>query len=458
MNYAEHHITLDINSTASNVSVSAKKGDTARRLRIHLAVDGYPYRISEDCYAVFTAQKPDGNVVYNNCTIEDNTIIYDLTEQTVAAEGVVECEIKLYGGHGKLITSARFSLAVNDTVYNEGDEVESTDEFNALAVLITETKTLVDDVEEKLANGEFVGEQGPPGPSGANPYKLHLTGAVEASYDGSEEVTVEIPEGGGDFGEYGLGVTANVKSIPSTYALDSIRQTGWYTVELSYGAVDFGDGNTASKFLLRVESGDCEQYTNVTRQTAMFSSYPGGQEYCRFCKNGYDWSAWEKVIHRPQKLTFTGAVNATYDGSEAVEVKVPSGGKYTKTKLWENADPWSDFPAQSFSTSGLSTCDAIEIVYSIDGSYGYDIASSGMIPLQSDDWGRGYCNYVLSAVTSHDGTPYRPIWRKVHFQGGNGATITFEDACCIYTTYNQEVPNNTKMVPLRIYGIEGVEQ
>lgn len=33
-----------------------------------------------------------------------------------------------------------------------------------------------------------------------NPKKLHITGAVEASYDGSEEVTVEIPQGGGSAG------------------------------------------------------------------------------------------------------------------------------------------------------------------------------------------------------------------------------------------------------------------
>ena len=144
--------------------------------------------------------------------------------------------------------------------------------------------------------------------------------------DENGNVEVEGGSGGGDFGQYGLGVTSNVKSIPSTYALDSIRETGWYSIALSYGTVDFGDGYTANKFLLRVESGDCEQYTNVIKQTAMFSSYPGGEEYIRFCKNGYDWTAWEKVIHHPKNLTFKGAVNATYDGSEAVEVEIPQGG------------------------------------------------------------------------------------------------------------------------------------
>lgn len=173
-------------------------------------------------------------------------------------------------------------------------------------------------------------------------------------------------------------------------------------------------------------------------------------------------TVWEAMtlpgkLPNPNALTLTGAVEATYDGSEAVSVAIPEGSKYTKIKLWENADPASEFPGQTFSTSGLYSCDAIEILYSIDGGGGDHIASSGMIPVQSDDWGQGYCYYVLSAVMSHDATPYYPIWRKVHFEGGQGATITFDDARCIYTTYQQEVVNNTKIIPLRIYGIEGIE-
>lgn len=108
---------------------------------------------------------------------------------------------------------------------------------------------------------------------------------------------VEVEGGsGGDFGQYGLGETANIVEIPSDYALGDLKRSGWYTVRLSYGTVDFGDGSTANKFLLRVETGESEQYTSVTKQTAMFSIYPGGEEYVRYCKNGYDWTAWERVV------------------------------------------------------------------------------------------------------------------------------------------------------------------
>lgn len=139
MNDSIKRISLDIHNAGSGETVNAKRGDTARKIIVSLVDGGLPYIIGEDCYAVFTAKKPDGKVVYNDCTIKDNTIIYKFTEQTVAVEGKVNCEIKLYGADDKLITSPKFTIVVFGTVYNEGDEVESSDEFSALTKLISDT-------------------------------------------------------------------------------------------------------------------------------------------------------------------------------------------------------------------------------------------------------------------------------------------------------------------------------
>ena len=142
MNYTEHKITLDIHKTVSQVSLRVKKGDTGRRLLIHLAEKGYPYHISEDCYAVFTAKKPDGKVVFNECSIVDCVILYEFTEQTVAAVGLADCEIILYGADGKQLTSASFNIIVEDTIYDTETEIESTSEYNALAALIAKLQAL----------------------------------------------------------------------------------------------------------------------------------------------------------------------------------------------------------------------------------------------------------------------------------------------------------------------------
>lgn len=142
MNFTEHRITLDIHKTVSPVSVRAKKGDTGRKLLIQLAESGRPYHIGEECYAVFTAKKPDGKVVFNECSIADSVIIYEFTAQTVAVPGLVECEIILYGANGKQLTSASFHIMVEETIYDTETEIESTNEYNALAALIAEVQAL----------------------------------------------------------------------------------------------------------------------------------------------------------------------------------------------------------------------------------------------------------------------------------------------------------------------------
>jgi hypothetical protein len=142
MIYVDHKITLDVHNVAAPVFVRLKKKDSARRILVYLTEKSQPYQITEDCYAVFTAKKPDGKVIFNDCTIDGNTIIYKITDQTTAAVGQFDAEIKLYGGDGKLITSPFFTIVVADTVYDEGDEIESTDEFNALAALIERVQSL----------------------------------------------------------------------------------------------------------------------------------------------------------------------------------------------------------------------------------------------------------------------------------------------------------------------------
>jgi hypothetical protein len=150
MNNAVKKISLDIQNTSSNKYVNAKIGDTGRKICISLVDGGVPYIISEECYAVFTANKPDGNVLYNRCTIENNTIGYEITEQTVAVEGRVNCEIKLYGADDKLITSPRFTLMVYGSVYNVGDEIQSEKEVDALTHLISETRGLKDEIVQEV--------------------------------------------------------------------------------------------------------------------------------------------------------------------------------------------------------------------------------------------------------------------------------------------------------------------
>ena len=158
-------MTLDLRQDNMSQTVKVKRSDTGRVLRISLADDGAPYQIEPDCFVVFTAKKPDKTVLFNDCTVENNEVIYEFTEQTTASVGRMPVEIRVYGGDGKLITSARFYLDVTDTVYH-AEDILSQDEMDAVDALIRETVAVKNDIENKLANGEFVGEQGPQGEQG----------------------------------------------------------------------------------------------------------------------------------------------------------------------------------------------------------------------------------------------------------------------------------------------------
>ena len=211
MIYVDHKISLDVRSTMSSVFIRMKRGDSSRRILIHLTEKSRPYHIAEDCFSVFTAKKPDGNIIFNECSIDDNTIIYTVTEQTTAVEGKFTAEIKLYGGDGKLITSPSFTIIVEGTVYNEGEEIESTSEYNALTALIAKAIEVED---------------------GKSAYEI----ATEYGFEGTEAewiASLRGPQGDkGDKGDAGtnaiiIGATASITGGTGT---PSVRVTAGGTV------------------------------------------------------------------------------------------------------------------------------------------------------------------------------------------------------------------------------------
>ena len=160
MEQSIYRICLDIQSGSVPVALDMKRGDTARRIFITLTDGGKPYPIGEDCKAVFTAKKADENPIYNPCQVVGDTIIYDVTPQTTAAPGKLNCEIKLYAPEDRLVTSAAFTVTVHDAVFNAGDHPASQAEVEALTRLVCMTEDLVEEVQQKLDSGAFKGEPG----------------------------------------------------------------------------------------------------------------------------------------------------------------------------------------------------------------------------------------------------------------------------------------------------------
>lgn len=135
MNNSIYKITLDMHETTSQVIMNMKKNDSGREIHICFTDSGKPFKMDDGVIATFRAKKPDGTILYNNCHTDADHIVYTLTNQTTSEVGIVECEVTLYSRTRKQITSARFSILVEDILYSDS-EVESTDEFTALTEAI----------------------------------------------------------------------------------------------------------------------------------------------------------------------------------------------------------------------------------------------------------------------------------------------------------------------------------
>ena len=153
INPVVYNVSLDIYKIGSQKVLSMVRGDTKRSIVIHLTENERPYALNEGCTAKFTALKPDGNFIYNDCEVDfkSNTITYQVTPQTTAVNGRVDCQLRLIGANGGIITSPSFSVVVADLLYNEEPIVDSSDEFNALTNYVAE-------LEKKLARGDFNGK------------------------------------------------------------------------------------------------------------------------------------------------------------------------------------------------------------------------------------------------------------------------------------------------------------
>lgn len=156
MNYVDYRFSLDVQEIGSQVFMTVKQGDTNRRLIINLTEGHEPYTIAEGCTAVLAGTKADGNVIFNNAVIEGNNIIYDFTEQTVAAVGSMKCEIRLYM-EGRKLCSPNFTISVLPDAVSDA-QIQSLTEVNTLTGLINEATALIEDVNADLESGGFVPE------------------------------------------------------------------------------------------------------------------------------------------------------------------------------------------------------------------------------------------------------------------------------------------------------------
>lgn len=143
-------ITLDFGKKSNGVTVYAKQGDAnSRFIKVIPLYNGQKWNIPEGTQAFFAARKPDGKHIYNEQTVEDNSILVELTDQTLVVSGRSLCSIVLTSDTGSILTTQNFNLEVEESP-GAYAELESADEVQTL-------QKLIDYIEDLLENGGLGG-------------------------------------------------------------------------------------------------------------------------------------------------------------------------------------------------------------------------------------------------------------------------------------------------------------
>lgn len=167
MRKSTYYIELDIERCEAQGCMSARQGESGRRLVIALMSGGRPYDPGEGCYAVLAGTKPDGAALFNGCTLSRGRVTYELTAQTTAAAGRVECEVRIYSPDGELIISPAFTIVVFAPKMEESS-VTSSSEVTALTELIADAREAIEVSRSggvEAAEARVDAESGTPGVS-----------------------------------------------------------------------------------------------------------------------------------------------------------------------------------------------------------------------------------------------------------------------------------------------------
>ena len=169
-----YDLRLDVRQqTSPQSNITLVQGDNSVYDIIARIYDGgaeVDYSEIDHAWIVFS--KPDKTVVQGIMVPKESPekgYRYTLGSNDIAAIGKVLVAVLLYGEDGQRISTSRFEITVLADLLTS-TSVESSSQMDALTAVIA-------DIEQRLENGEFIGEQGPKGEEGRgfNPLSVYET-------------------------------------------------------------------------------------------------------------------------------------------------------------------------------------------------------------------------------------------------------------------------------------------
>ena len=129
------NITVDIAENNLPPVVYAKRGDTARGVRIELTENGLPYTIPTPSTCFINVRRKDGTHSTLKATLKDNALTADFTAQTTATLGRAVGDAAIFDRDGKVLSSFLFYIRVIESAV-EYEDLEATDEYAGLAEVL----------------------------------------------------------------------------------------------------------------------------------------------------------------------------------------------------------------------------------------------------------------------------------------------------------------------------------
>lgn len=133
-----------------------------REFRISLIEDGSVSDIPSNYVVKFQATKPDGTIILDDCTVENDIVVYRPREQLSNIAGTVKCELGFYvpdpegdANEDGLIQSVTFEILVEKSAMDR-NAVVSSNEFNTLTIMINTITGLIESVTTALSQVENI--------------------------------------------------------------------------------------------------------------------------------------------------------------------------------------------------------------------------------------------------------------------------------------------------------------
>lgn len=225
---------------------------------------------------------------------------------------------------GALPVGTKIPAKTSDLTNDSGYLTQVPEEYVTETELGQKGYITEDDIPEKLPS----------------PGTLTFTGAVNDTYDGSTDKTINIPTGGSEGGTSDYNALANKPKLNGVEIVGNKTSADYKIVSSDQGAENNGkflgvgaDGNVTPVDKPTYTANEVGARPNTWTPSAEdVGALPNDTEIPSKTSDLENDSGFitgtdiPKTLPNPQKLKFTGAVTAEYDGSTEQTINIPTGG------------------------------------------------------------------------------------------------------------------------------------